>query len=197
MGFRLREIDAESKFCSELSVDAISQVVSMSQVKEVLLDEGVSEQRERKLNMAVTVFIVIGMGLYNNLSIGKVLQQLSKGLRYIWSDPNYPVAKDSAISYRRYQLGARPLVELFRRICRPIATEETSGAFLFGLRLMAIDGTTEDLADTPENVAVFGRHGSGRGESAFPQMRGVYLAGPRMPWHPRHCGCRLLASSDR
>ena len=176
MGFRLREIDAESKFCSELSVDAIGQVVSMSQVKDVLLDEDVSEQRERKLNMAVTVFIVIGMGLYNNLSIGKVLEQLAKGLRYIWSDPNYPVAKDSAISYRRYQLGARPLVELFRRVCRPIATEQTPGAFLFGLRLMAIDGTTEDLADTPENVAVFGRQGSGRGKSAFPQMRGVYLA---------------------
>ena len=42
------------------------------------------------------------------------------------------------------------MVELFRRICRPIATEETPGAFLFGLRLMAIDGTREDLADTPD-----------------------------------------------
>jgi len=41
---------------------------------------------------------------------------------------------------------------------------------------MAIDGTQEDLADTSDNVAVFGRHRSGRGESAFPQMRGVYLA---------------------
>jgi hypothetical protein len=176
VGFRLREIDAESKFSRELRMDAISQVVSMEQVREVLQDEGVCEQRERKLNMVVTVFIVIGMGLYSHLSIGKVLVQLAKGLRYIWPDPNYPVAKDSAISYRRYQLGARPMVELFRRICRPIATTETSGAFLFGLRLMAIDGTRENLADTPENVAVFGRHRAGRGESAFPQMRGVYLA---------------------
>ena len=98
-------------------------------------------RRERKLNMVITVFIVIGMGLYSHLSIGKVLNQLAKGLRYIWPDPNYPVAKDSAISYRRNQLGARPMVELFRRICRPIASEETPGAFLFGLRLMAIDGT--------------------------------------------------------
>ena len=176
MGFRLREIDAESKFSREMSLDAISQVVSMQEVKELLATEGVSEQRERKLNMAITVFIVIGMGLFGHLSIGKVLKQMAKGLRYIWPDPTYTVATDSAISYRRNQLGARPLVELFRRICRPIATAETAGAFLFGLRLMAIDGTTEDLADTPENVAVFGRPGSGRGQSAFPQMRGVYLA---------------------
>jgi hypothetical protein len=176
MGFRLREIDAESKFSSELSFESISQVVSMQQVKELLAIEGVSEQRERKLNMAITVFIVIGMGLFSHLSIGKVLKQMAKGLRYIWPDPTYAVATDSAITYRRNQLGARPLVELFRRVCRPIATEETPGAFLFGLRLMAIDGTTEDLADTAENAAVFGRPGSGRGKSAFPQMRGVYLA---------------------
>jgi len=116
MGFRLREIDAESKFCREFRVDAISQVVSIDQVMGVLVDEGVCEQRERKLNMVVTVFIVIGMGLYSHLSIGKVLKQLVKGLRYIWPDPNYAVAKDSAISYRRYQLGARPMAELFRRI---------------------------------------------------------------------------------
>jgi hypothetical protein len=40
---------------------------------------------------------------------------------------------------------------------------------------MAIDGTTEDAPDTPENVAVFGRHHSDRGQSAFPQVQGVYL----------------------
>ncbi len=40
---------------------------------------------------------------------------------------------------------------------------------------MAIDGTTEDLPDTPANVAVFGRH-SGRTPAAFPQVQCVYLA---------------------
>jgi len=176
MGFRLREIEAESKFSQELHVDAISQVVPLWAVKEVLAAEGVIEQRERKLNMVLTVFIVIGMGLFEHLSIGKVLQRLAKGLRYIWPEPTYRVAKDSAISYRRSQLGARPMVALFHRICRPMATEETPGAFLFGYRLMAIDGTTEEVADTAENAAVFGRHRCGRGESAYPQMRGVYLA---------------------
>lgn len=49
------------------------------------------------------------------------------------------------------------------------------GAFLFGLRLMAIDGTVENVADTPENAAYFGRPGSRRGPGAFPQAQLTYL----------------------
>src|SRR5439155_265490 len=45
---------------------------------------------------------------------------------------------------------ARLLRELFRAVARPIATARTGGAFLGGLRLMAIDGTTLAVADTPE-----------------------------------------------
>lgn len=67
------------------------------------------------------------------------------------------------------------MVELFHRVCQPMATEATPGAFLFGLRLMAIDGTTEDVPDTPENERAFGRHTGGRGDSAFPQVQAVYL----------------------
>jgi len=40
---------------------------------------------------------------------------------------------------------------------------------------MAIDGTTEDVPDTPANVRAFGRHTGARGDSAFPQVQGVYV----------------------
>ena len=83
---------------------------------------------------------------------------------------------DSAFIYRRYELGARPLAALFHDVCRPLATEDTPGAFRFGLRLMAIDGTIEDVPNTAENERAFGRHTSGRGEAAFVQVRCVYLA---------------------
>lgn len=56
-----------------------------------------------------------------------------------------------------------------------MATEATAGAFLCGLRLMALDSTTEEVADTPENVRAFGRPGTDRGPAAFPQVQGVYL----------------------
>ena len=141
----------------------------------VLAEQGIRTLRERKLNMVVTVLLTIAMNVFSDVSIGHVMQKIAEGLRYIWCDPDYRVARDSAITYRRYQLGARPLVALFHRVCRPIATLQTKGAFLFGLRLMAIDGSTEDVADTPDNVAAFGRHHSHRGDGAFPQVQGVYL----------------------
>jgi hypothetical protein len=38
---------------------------------------------------------------------------------------------------------------------------------------MALDGTVEDVPDTPANGRAFGRHHSDRGASAFPQVQGV------------------------
>jgi hypothetical protein len=116
MGYKLREIEAESKFSQELTLDAISQAVPLSEIQAALADEQVREQRERKLNLVVTVFALIAMGLYARISMGAVLQKIAKGLRYVWPDPDYPVAKAHALSYRRYQLGARPLFNLFHRV---------------------------------------------------------------------------------
>ena len=175
MGYRLREVDIESKFCRELTFTSLSRVIPPDVVEAALEAEGLKTQRERKLNLVVTVFLIITMNIYTQSSLGRVMRKIAQGLRYIWNNPEYAVPKDSAITYRRYQLGARPVVRLFRHVCRPIATTETAGAFLFGLRLMAIDGTVEDVADTPENAAAFGRHHSPRGQSAFPQVQGVYL----------------------
>jgi hypothetical protein len=173
--YRLREFDAESKFASELSLEAIERAVPMTEINAVLLEMDGQEIRERKLNLVAVVLLTIAMSLYTHLSIGRVMQKIARGLRFVWPKPDWRVANDSAIVYRRYQLGARPLVALFRRVCRPMATPKTPGAFLFGLRLMAIDGTVEDVPDTPQNARVFGRQHGSRGDSAFPQVRGVYL----------------------
>jgi hypothetical protein len=154
---------------------AIGRAVPMTEAKAALQETGVQEARERKLSMVTVMLLTIAMNMYARLSIGEVMGKIARGLRFVWPNPDYVVPKDSAIAYRRYQLGARPLVNLFHRVCRPMATPETPGAFLFGLRVMAIDGTAEDVPDTLANVAAFGRHTGGRGDSAFPQIQGVYL----------------------
>jgi hypothetical protein len=176
MKYRLREVAAENKFCQELHVEAINRVLPMQEIKAALDAENVQASRVRKLNLLVTVLVIVGMNLYPFLSIGHVMQKMARGLRFIWPDPDYDVVKDSALSYRRYQVGPRVMARLFRQICRPIATLETKGAFLFGLRMMAIDGTEETIPDTPANEAVFGRHHTGRSPAAFPQVQCVYLA---------------------
>lgn len=176
IGYKLREIEAESKFSQELSLVAIEHIVPQATIARVLAAEGRLTQRERKLNLLVTVLLVVMINIYTSDSMADVLEKMAQGLRYIWPDPDYLVPNASAITYRRYQVGARPLVALFHQVCQPLASSDTPGAFLFGLRLMAIDGTTEDVPDTPANVTVFGRHQGDRGPSAFPQVQGVYLA---------------------
>ena len=175
MGFMIREIDTACTFSSALTIDALSQAIPPDAITRVIAQEGVGEARERKLTMALVIWLVIALHLYPTVSISGVLRKLARGLRFIWPDPSIALPGDSALAYRRTQLGARPIVALFKQVCRPMATTQTRGAFLFGLRLMAIDGTTEDVPDTPANAAAFGRHTSARGASAFPQLQGVYL----------------------
>jgi hypothetical protein len=88
------------------------------------------------------------------------------------------VPSTAAISRARARLGAEPLKLLFARVCRPLATEETRGAFYRSWRVVAVDGTTFDVPDTPSNVEAFGRPGSSRGDGkgAFPQIRVAALA---------------------
>jgi hypothetical protein len=175
MGFTIREIDAECKFSHAVTVEALARAIPQSAIHRALTEHGVTTERERKLTLALTVWLVIALHLYPTVSVAGVLRKLARGLRFIWSDPTLPLPGESALAYRRGQLGARPIVTLFKQVCQPIATPQTRGAFLFGLRLMAIDGTTEDVPDTRANAAMFGRHTSARGASAFPQLQGVYL----------------------
>jgi uncharacterized membrane protein len=124
MGYTLRQVEAESKFCQSLTVDALERAVPLDTIKSVLQQQGVQAKRERKLNMVVTIWVIIAMHLYAHLSIGRVIRKLARGLRFIWPDPGYRLPKANALTYRRYQLGARPLAALFRRLCRPMATPQ-------------------------------------------------------------------------
>jgi hypothetical protein len=175
MGFSLRNIANEMRFPEAVSLNVLEQAIPHTTVEAVIADLGVGEQRVRKLPAVMTLLVCIAMGLFTNMALEQVLSKMVKGLRYIWPEPDYRTANKSAISQARQRLGARPVVELFHRVCHPIATEQTPGAFLYGLRLKAVDGTTEDVPDTPANAAYFGRHHGDRGDSAFPQMQAVYL----------------------
>src|SRR5262245_4311066 len=81
----------------------------------------------------------------------------------------------AALVRARRRVGARLLRELFHAVAGPGAAPTTPGAVLGGLRRMAVDGTTLDVADTPANARAFGRPASRRGPGAFPQLRVVAL----------------------
>ena len=90
------------------------------------------------------------------------------GWRTVWSVPT-----KGALAQARARLGSGPLRVLFEQVAAPLATPRTAGAFYRGLRLVSVDGTCVDVADSPANDERFGRPGSGRGEGVggFPQLR--------------------------
>lgn len=77
----------------------------------------------------------------------------------------------SGITQARQRLGARVMSQLFHQLVRPMATTETLGAFLNGLRIVVIDGTCFDVPDSDENARDMERPGSRPGtQAAFPRI---------------------------
>jgi hypothetical protein len=83
---------------------------------------------------------------------------------------------DSALYQARARLGWAPIRWLRRRVLRPLANLVCDpSAFYDGRRLLAIDGTTFTVADTPANERTFGRAHNQHGGSGYPLMRLVAL----------------------
>jgi hypothetical protein len=85
------------------------------------------------------------------------------------------VAGKSGISQARSRRGAAPLQRLYRALVVPIAAQHTKGAWSRHWRLVSLDASSLDVADTDDNQQAFGRAGASRGASAFPKLRFVAL----------------------
>jgi len=145
----------------------------------VVAEAGRTEQRVRLLPARVVVYYVLALALFADCSYEEVMRQLVEGLSWEsgWQQ-SWEVPSKVAIYKARQRLGMEPLELLFRAVAVPVASEQTRGAFYRGLRLVSIDGTCLDVADTELNDREFGRPGSSRreGGGAFPQLRVVALA---------------------
>lgn len=100
-----------------------------------------------------------------------VLKNLVDGMTEVWVKVGkyWRIPCKSAITQARQRLGSRVMTRLFHQLVRPMATSETIGACLNGLRIVVIDGTTFDVPDTDMNTRVFGRPSTRPGTTAaFP-----------------------------
>ncbi len=169
----------DQRLSDHVALGVLTRTFPPDLVDSVVESTGRSERRNRLLPARLVVYYVLALALFSESGYEEVMRSLVEGLswqsgwRQRWSVPSQP-----AISQARARLGQEPLAELFRRACVPFGQKTTPGAFYRDWRLMSIDGTCLDVADTPENDATFGRPGSGRGEKAgaFPQVRVVGLA---------------------
>jgi hypothetical protein len=137
---------------------------------------GLQSRRVRDLPAEALVYYIIALGLFMAVSTGEVLRCLVEGLQWLGgASSRVKVAGKAAISQARSRLGAAPLWALWKESAKPLAEEGQAGAFYRGLRLVSVDGSTLDVADTEKNLAHFGRQQSSRGQAAFPQLRFVAL----------------------
>jgi hypothetical protein len=176
MSYRLRQIGLDDKMCQQVSLDVFEQIYPREVICEQLSRHHAWEERERCLNMLVMIYLLLAAALWTRLALPKVLEKLARPLHVLGLPLSAMQVVDSAITYRRQQLGSAPLQRLFAHCCQPLCTPQTPGAYRFGRRLVAIDGTRQDVADTPANAAAFQRPSNQYGPGPFPQIRLLLLS---------------------
>lgn len=178
-------LPAGSRITDYISLGVVARFFPVEKVHAVLNETGRASERQRDLPAHVVIYYVIALALYMRSSYREVLRCLLEGLQWLL-DPSVQVkvAGKSGISQARSRLGAAPLKKLYEAVVRPIAEKRTKGAWYKQWKLVSLDGSTLDVADTVENNKAFGRPGASRGSSAYPKIRfvGLLESGTHVLW---------------
>jgi hypothetical protein len=155
------------------------------------------EVRKRLLPSRLVVYFVLALWLFRgrNCGYGQVMSKLVDGLYHrrrgeqllagLPIDPGgfvlgggrrWRLPDISNLSRARVRLGADPLRMLFEHVAGPVGADDAAGVFCCGLRVISMDGSTADLANSVANAAFFGRPSNDQYEGAFPQVRWVAAA---------------------
>jgi hypothetical protein len=182
-----KEVDALASWPTHDRLRALKRILPRARVEDVLARTGQDRCPCPRLPGWFMVWFVVALGLFSR----DCYRQLFR-----WLQPYRPdsLPPRSTFCEARHRLGIAPMRLLARDVVRLLGRPGTPGAFYRGMRLMAIDGFTVDLPDTPKNDRVFGRPGGHRAPGAFPQARVVALCetGSHVLWRwrirPYHTG---------
>ena len=174
MAGRVAELRNGTRITDHISLGVVAKTFPVEKVKAVLEATGKQSQRQRDWPAPVVVYYAIALALYRQVSCREVLRCLLEGIQWLQGPGNEPpVAGKSGISQARTRVGWEPLRQLHDEVVGPLAAPRTQGAWYRSWRLVSLDGSTLDVADTKENQRAFGRPGANRGKSAYPQLRFV------------------------
>lgn len=185
-----------------VSVGVLTKRFPPELVDRVIADTQAHEQRRRLLPARLVMYFVLALWLFRgpNCGYGRVLTKLVDGLYHrqraralmvsgqvdgdgwvsagvdrgrarVWRQPNI-----SSLARARVKLGPDPVRHLFEQVAGPVAAPEAAGVWVCGLRVVSMDGSVSDVADTPGNRAVFSGPCNDQRDGAFPQVRWVVAA---------------------
>jgi len=166
----------EARITDYISLGVITSTFPEKAIRSVLTRSGKGSVRERELPAQVVMYYVIAQALFMQVSQREVLRCLLEGVRWLFGPKvAVKVTGKSGISQARSRLGWEPVKQLYDEVVAPIAVKQTRGAWYKHWKLVSLDGSTLEVADTKENQTAFGRPGASRGRSAYPQIRFVSL----------------------
>jgi Insertion element 4 transposase N-terminal/Transposase DDE domain len=176
MARTMAALPAGTRITDYVSLGVITSVFPEKAIRAVLTRSRKGSIRERELPAQVVMYYVIAQALFMQVSQREVLRCLLEGVRWLFGPKvAVKVTGKSGISQARSRLGWEPVKALYNEVVKPIAVGQTRGAWYKNWRLVSLDGSTLDVADTKENREAFGRPGASRGNSAYPQIRFVSL----------------------
>jgi len=163
---------------AELTIDfeQISKSFPGAVVARILQETKRESVRNRKLPAYLMTYHVIAAALMVSGSAREVLRQLVGKVRDQYPDVKSVIATRAAICKARLRLGVEPILQLFEQVVRPIARKSTQGAWFRNLLLVALDGSSLHLQDTPGNRKSYGKAAAAKGTtSPLPLIRFVAL----------------------
>jgi transposase IS4-like protein/DDE family transposase len=154
-------------------LDRLREHVPASWIEAALNWTGTTTIRRRRLPAEQVVWLVIGMGLFRNEPIERIVDLLDLAL----PDRDDTLVAKSAVTQARQRLGHEPLKCLFEMTATHWARRSADAQRWRGLSLYGWDGSTLRVPDSKENREEFGgqKAAAARGESGYPQVRVVAM----------------------
>ena len=170
---------AEGRLSDWISLGVLASWVPRDAVDEAVEATGKGAKRKGgKLPPHVMVYFAMALALFAGEDYEETWVRLSETLAD-WGcwDPSQGTVTTGGLTQARQRLGHEPVKQVFAQVARPVATEDTPGAFLGPWRKMSMDGLEWDIPDTKPNAAVFGYPGTGKDDApaAFPKARAVTI----------------------
>ena len=144
----------------------LTRIVPFEAVDAVLAECGALQQRLRKLPARVVVYLLLAAGLFAEVGYLGVWGKLTSALGSL----RLPKVTATALWHARTRLGVVPLRALFDLLRGPAAAIRTAGARFGNLLVVAIDGTSLDVPDSPANRGRLTKSHNQHATFGYPQV---------------------------
>ncbi len=171
-----------------LTCSSIFRYVPLRTVQQQLKELNLCSKRKRLLPAESIIYLLITMALHADVSILSNLRKMLAPIRLSLGAKDSLLPAKSAIVKARKRLGSLVFENIFKVICRPYGSLKLKGCYWKGYRMVAIDGTSQSVQNTPANRKYFGSSHNQNGEAYNPKLRilGLLECGTKMFFALKH-----------